>query len=43
VTKVLTQSSQAIIYIGQMKNFDSIIERDKPYVLNNKPVVLKQF
>ena len=38
--KVLTQSSQATIFIGNLKNYDAIIENDKKYVVGKK-VVLK--
>ena len=42
VHKVFTQSSQASVFIGKLKNYDNIIESDRPYVVN-KLVVLKQF
>jgi hypothetical protein len=38
--KVLTESSQASIFIGNLRNYDSIINADRSYVVG-KIVVLK--
>lgn len=44
MVKVLTQSSQASIFIGKLKHYNGIIERDQKYVVGqDKLVVLKQF
>ena len=40
IIKVMNQSSQAAIFIGRLKNYDNILEKDRKYVVNNK-VVLK--
>jgi serine/threonine protein kinase len=40
--KVLTESSQASIFIGNLRNYDNIINSDRSYVVG-KIVVLKQF
>jgi hypothetical protein len=39
-SKVLTQSSQASIFIGNLKNYDYIVQSDRHYVVGKK-VVLK--
>ena len=39
--KVLTNSSQASILLGKVRNSDNIIKEDKPYISDT--VLLKQF
>ena len=39
--KVLTNSSQASIFLGKVRNSDNIIKEDKPYISDT--VLLKQF
>jgi len=43
VSKVLTQSSQASVFIGRLQFCDSIIDKDRHVVDGDKALVLKQF
>ena len=43
INEVLTESSQAIVFIGKYVNFENLIDQDKIIIEKKSKVVLKQF